>query len=59
MRRCGPWRTVEECEFAILEWVAWFNRDRPLEPLGYVPPTEFENQYHQAQVTPAMEAGLT
>lgn len=29
-------------EFATLEWVAWYNTRRRLEPLGYVPPVEFE-----------------
>jgi hypothetical protein len=24
IRRCGPWRTAEEVEFAVLEWVDWF-----------------------------------
>jgi len=59
IRRCGPWRNAEEVEFAVLEWVAWYNNHRLLEPLGYMPPAEFEMAYHQAQFTPAMEAGLT
>jgi putative transposase len=25
IRRCGPWKGVEEVEFATLEWVAWYN----------------------------------
>jgi transposase InsO family protein len=29
-------------EFATLLWVAWYNGSRLLEPLGYVPPAEFE-----------------
>jgi transposase InsO family protein len=44
---------VEEVEFATLEWVAWYNTRRLLEPLGYVPPDEFERAYnrHQTAVT--------
>ena len=45
--RRGPWRTIEDVEFAVLEWVDWFNTRRLLEPLGYVPPAEFEQTYHQ------------
>jgi len=41
----GPWRNVDEVEFATLEWVAWFNHRRLLEPIGNVPPAEFEAMY--------------
>lgn len=41
----GPWRSVDEVEFATLEWVAWFNHRRLLEPIGNVPPAEFEAMY--------------
>jgi transposase InsO family protein len=34
-------------EFATLEWVDWFNTRRLLEPIGYVPPIEYEERYHQ------------
>ncbi len=33
----GPWRNLEDVEFATLEWVWWFNQHRLLEPIGYVP----------------------
>lgn len=45
--RRGPWRTLEDVEFATLEWVDWFNTDRLLEPIGYLPPAEYEAAYHQ------------
>jgi transposase InsO family protein len=41
----GPWRNVDAVEFATLDWVDWFNNRRLLEPLGYVPPAEFEMAY--------------
>jgi len=56
--RCGPWRSVEEVEFATLEWVDWFNHRRLLEPIGHVPPVEFEAAYYRRQEEPAMGAGL-
>jgi hypothetical protein len=38
----GPSHTVDEVEYATLEWVDWFNH-RPLrEPIGNVPPLELE-----------------
>jgi transposase InsO family protein len=36
----GPWRGLEDVEYATLEWVAWYNSQRLMEPLGYVPPAE-------------------
>jgi transposase InsO family protein len=58
IRRRGPWRNLDEVEYATLEWVDWFNRRRLLGPLGYVPPVEFEAAYFSSQETPAMGAGL-
>jgi putative transposase len=51
IRHGGPWRGLEDVEFATLEWVSWYNERRLLEPLGYLPPAEFEAIYHQRQQT--------
>jgi transposase InsO family protein len=59
IRRRGPWRTLEDVEFSTLEWVDWFNTRRLLEPIGYVPPVEYEAAYHQQQAEPSMELVLT
>ena len=56
--RRGPWRNQEAVEFATLEWVDWFNNRRLLEPIGHVPPAEFEQAYYRHQEAPAMEAGV-
>lgn len=45
----GPWKGLEDVEFATLEWVAWYNSQRLMEPLGYVPPAAYEEQFHRAQ----------
>ena len=58
IRRCGPWRNVDEVEFAVLEWVDWWNNKRLLERLDYVPPAECESRYPQLINTPAAPAGL-
>jgi len=47
IRRRGPWRSLEAVEFATLEWVDWFNHRWLLEPIGYLPPAEFEARYYQ------------
>jgi putative transposase len=47
IHRRGPWRGLADVELATLEWVWWFNHRRLLEPLGYLPPAEFEEHFHQ------------
>ena len=42
VRRKGPWRNLEDLEFATLEWVDWFNNRRLFSAIGYVPPVEYE-----------------
>jgi transposase InsO family protein len=48
IQRKGPWRHLEAVEFATLAWVDWFNTRRLLEPIGYVPPAEYEARYYEA-----------
>ena len=59
IRRRGPWHDLEAVEFATLEWVDWFNNRRLLEPIGYVPPVQFEEAYYRGQEGQAIVAGLT
>ena len=47
IRPQGPWKNVEEVEFATLTWVDWFNNRRLLEPIGDRPPAEKENEYYR------------
>ena len=58
IRHRGPWRNIDAVEYATLEWVDWFNNRRLFEPIGYIPPVEFEQLYYQRQEDPVMEAGL-
>jgi putative transposase len=57
IRLRGPWRNVDVVEYAVLEWVNWFNNRRFLEPIGYMPPMEFEAAYYRS-LNPAAVAGL-
>ena len=54
----GPWRNIDEVEFANLTWVDWFNHRRLLEPIGNVPPAEFEAMYFQSQTETTTEVGV-
>jgi transposase InsO family protein len=47
----------EAVEFATLEWVWWFNHHRLLEPMGYLPPPEYEENFHHASATQPTHAG--
>jgi putative transposase len=49
IRKRGPWKTLEDVEFATLEWVDWFNHRRLLEPIGDIPPAEFEEMFYREQ----------
>ncbi len=55
----GPWRNLEEVEFATLEWVDWFNNRRLFEPIGNIPPVEYEALYYESQGVTATGVGLT
>ena len=52
IRRRGPWRSIDDVEFATLEWVDWFNNRRLLEPIGYVPPGRVRGGLLSAVRTP-------
>lgn len=52
----GPWRGLEPVEYSTLEWVDWFNHRRLLEPIGHVPPREFEEMYYRQLSSQAMAA---
>ena len=57
IRKRGPWRNIDEVEFATLEWVDWFNNRRILEPIGDIPPpVEFEAMYYARQASQATAA---
>ncbi|MFF4568003.1 IS3 family transposase [Streptomyces sp. NPDC001435] len=45
----GPWRDFDQVERAIFQWVTWYNEERLHSALGYVPPTEYERDWHRAQ----------
>lgn len=56
IHRRTPWKTKEAVELATLEWVSWFNHHRLLEPIGNVPPAEFEAAYYRQLTGSAMSA---
>ena len=47
IRHKGPWKNIDEVERATLDSVDWFNNRRLLEPIGYIPPIQYEMMYCQ------------
>ena len=45
----GPWRTAEQVEIAVLEWVDWYNHRRLHEHCGDIPPAELEQAHYRQQ----------
>jgi putative transposase len=43
----GPWRTAEQVEIAVLEWVDWYNHRRLHEHCGDIPPAELEQAHYR------------
>jgi len=52
----GPWKTVDDVEYATAEYVDWFNHRRLYEYCGDIPPAELEAAYYaQNSLTPPVE----
>ncbi len=48
INRLGPWKSKDQVKWETLQWIDWFNRQRLLEPLGYITPIEAEEKYERA-----------
>ena len=46
IRHRGPWKNIDEVEYATLDWVDKFNNRRILELIGNIPPAEYELMYY-------------
>ena len=52
IRRRGPWRHVDDVEFATLGYIDWFNHRRLHSETGNIPPAEAETQFYDQQPAP-------
>ena len=46
VKRHDPFKTLAEVEFALMEWVDWYNSGRLHSRLGYLTPAEYESAYY-------------
>jgi putative transposase len=54
----GPWRSIDDVEIAVAEWIEWYNTTRLHGSLGDVPPIEYEQNYY-AEHAPSQQVGAT
>lgn len=53
----APWRTRNQLELVVVEYLGWFNNARLHESLGDIPPAEFEALY-AVQVETSTETAI-
>jgi putative transposase len=56
IRHRGPWRGLDDVEYATLEYVAWFNHHRLHGELGMRPPAEVEASQARQATAPLLAA---
>jgi putative transposase len=49
IHKSGPWRSLDQVEFATAKWVHWWNHMRLHSAIGNMPPADFEANYHREQ----------
>ena len=45
VRNRGPWKSIDDLEIAVAEYIDWFNFRRLHGEIGLVPPVEYETMY--------------
>lgn len=48
IHRRGPWRTFEQLEYAVFEYLDWWNHRRLHGEIGLIPPAEAETLYYRS-----------
>ncbi len=49
IHRRGPWKSVDDVEWATLTYVEWFNNRRLHGEIGMIPPAEYEDAHRRRQ----------
>jgi len=63
IRNRGPWQNIDDLEYAVAEYVDWFNHRRLHGEIGLVPPVEYETAHRNPTTVhepgqPAVERGF-
>jgi putative transposase len=55
VRNRGPWKTIDDLEIAVAEYIDWFNFRRLHGEIGLIPSVEYETQ-HRSTILPEQPA---
>jgi putative transposase len=59
VRNKGPWKSIDDLEIAVAEYVDWFNHRRLHGEIGTIPPVELEDtQYRHNTAPTTVEASV-
>ena len=47
VRNKGPWKSIDDLEIAVAEYIDWFNHRRLHGEIGLIPPVELEQTYYR------------
>jgi putative transposase len=50
VRSKGPWKSIDDLEIAVAEYIDWFNHRRLHGEIGLVPPAEHENLFYRHHI---------
>ena len=53
IRNKGPWKSLDDLELAVAEYIDWFNHRRLHGEIGLVPPAEYEDTHYRHNPAPA------
>jgi putative transposase len=52
VRNKGPWKSIDDLEIAVAEYIDWFNHRRLHGEIGLVPPAEYEDHHYRHNPAP-------
>jgi putative transposase len=56
VRNKGPWKSIDDLEIAVAEYIDWFNHRRLHGEIGLVPPAEHEDTFNRHNTAAATVA---
>ena len=54
--RRGPLHRLTDVELLTAQWVHWYNHERLMQSIGYIPPAEAEDHFWRQQPCQALMA---
>ena len=59
VRNRGPWRSIDDLEIAIAEYIDWYNHRRLHGEIGLIPPVEYETSHYATTVAEQQRNGTS